>query len=115
MIIPRILQSNCPFMTPITPKIREIGTKMIERKKMLNKPMIKDAIPMDDDDRGVPDYEIDFKTGSVAIITPYGRWTDKFLPSMKTNQNEALQEDISKSVETINDILTRYEIPTRMQ
>lgn len=51
MIIPRILQSNCPFMTPITPKIREIGTKMIERKKMLNKPMIKDAIPMDDDDR----------------------------------------------------------------
>ena len=37
-------------MIPMIPKISEIGTKIIERKKMLIKPMIKDAIPMDDDD-----------------------------------------------------------------
>ena len=49
MIIPSILHSNCPFMIPITPKIRAMGTKTIERKKILIKPMIKDAMPIDDD------------------------------------------------------------------
>ena len=70
---------------------------------------------MDDDDRGVPDYEIDFNTGSVVVITPYGKYNDKFSPSMKTDQNEAMQEDTLKSIETIKGILNRYQIPTRMR
>jgi hypothetical protein len=68
---------------------------------------------MDDDDRGMPDYFVDFKTGDIQIRTPYINYRGAFSPSNQADINVAFEEDKLKVLETIDEIIEENQIPTR--